>query len=166
MLTQEDISALFIYNEGALFWKISSGKVKKGDKAGCVRGNRGYESVGIDGKRYGTHQLVWILFNGLYEKSLQIDHIDGNKLNNRIENLRLATQAQNTYNIPKRSNTSSAYKGVSWSSQQQKWTAAIWQNKTKIFLGLFENELDAAKAYEDKANEVQGNYIWKEALPC
>jgi len=158
VITQDDLKSLFDYCDGYLFWKISNGRIKAGMKAGCVRGNRGYESIGIDKKRYGTHQLVWILFNGAYDSSLQIDHINRIKTDNRIENLRLATQAENTYNIPKRQNTSSIFKGVSWSKQQNKWVAAIWKNKVKIFLGLFEVEEDAAKAYEAAAAEIQNKF--------
>jgi hypothetical protein len=158
MITQDDLKSLFSYSDGHLFWKISSGRIRAGAKAGCVRGNRGYESIGVDKKRYGTHQLVWILFNGAYDSSLQIDHINRIKTDNRIENLRLATQAENTYNKIKRVGTSSVFKGVSWSKQQNKWVAAIWKNKIKIFLGLFEIEEDAAKAYEIAAVEIQNKF--------
>lgn len=80
-----------------------------------------------------------------------IDHIDGNGLNNQKINLRECSLSQNIMNSRKRKNTSSRYKGVSWVKQKQKWSAEIQYNKTKIRLGCFATENEAAEAYNSAA---------------
>jgi len=88
-----------------------------------------------------------------------IDHINGNGLDNRKENLRLATRSQNMQNSKKRKKTSSKYKGVGWSKKTKKWRARIWTVSGKcIHIGYFVSELDAAKAYDEKAKELFGSY--------
>jgi len=88
---------------------------------------------------------------------LDIDHIDGNPGNNRRSNLRLATRQQNAGNSKKRAG-SSQYKGVNWFKQHQKWHAQIGLNGHKKHLGLFDNEADAARAYNTAATEHFGEY--------
>lgn len=89
---------------------------------------------------------------------LKVDHRDGNGLNNQRYNLREATSQQNSFNITKRSKTtSSAYKGVCWNRQNKQWQSYIYFNK-KIHLGYFEDEIDAAIAYNNKAIELFGEF--------
>ncbi len=79
------------------------------------------------------------------------DHINGNSLDNRKCNLRTATRSQNMWNRSPNKISKSRYKGVSWHKQHRKWIANIQVNKKRHFIGLFENELEAAKAYSDRA---------------
>ena len=89
---------------------------------------------------------------------LQIDHIDNNGLNNQKNNLRIVTNQQNQMNRKKGINCSSKYKGVTWKKQDKQWQAQIQANKKYIYLGLFRIEEDAAKAYNEAAIELFGEY--------
>lgn len=83
----------------------------------------------------------------------QIDHINGNTLDNRIENLRLCTSKDNNRNASKRQDNTSGYKGVSWHKGHQKWAAYIRVNKKLIHLGYFFDKIDAANTYNKFATQ-------------
>jgi hypothetical protein len=87
-----------------------------------------------------------------------VDHIDGNKLNNQKENLRICTKSQNAMNSEKKSNNRSGYKGVAWSKQMQKWDVRIKANGRRVFIGLFDDVHDAAIAYNDSARFFFGEF--------
>ena len=84
--------------------------------------------------------------------------MDGDRENNVYTNLRWATHSENGMNYTKTKNTSSIYKGVSFNKRLHKWSAQIKLNKRKLFLGYFKDEVDAAKAYDEKAKELFGKY--------
>lgn len=92
------------------------------------------------------------------EEGLETDHINGNKLDNRKENLRKVTQSQNQANRKKGKNKSSIYKGVIWHKRRNHWLAQITINRKKIYLGSFNNEIDAAKAYNEAAIKYFGEF--------
>ena len=87
-----------------------------------------------------------------------VDHENGNGLDNRRTNLRIATTSQNNRNTALRSTNSSGYKGVSWNNENQRWKAQIQTDGTKTFLGYFDDLLDAAQAYNDAALEQHGEF--------
>jgi hypothetical protein len=90
---------LFLYKDGKLFWKKEpkSGRVKAGDRAGSS-GKNAYRTVGVDGKYYMEHRLIWRMHHPKGEMPFVLDHIDGDILNNRIENLRAVSQKENQQN--------------------------------------------------------------------
>lgn len=94
----------------------------------------------------------------------QVDHRDGNGLNNRRKNLRCASNAQNAYNMALRPNSLSGYKGVSRYSSHNRytgeWVASIKHNGKKLYLGKFIDPKDAALAYDAKAKELFGEFAW------
>ena len=93
------------------------------------------------------------------EPGEQVDHIDRNTFDDRIENLRLATNAQNGANQGKQKGTcSSKYKGVCWYKRTKKWRAYIKVNGKQIHLGCFTDEMDAASAYDEAAMEYFGDF--------
>jgi hypothetical protein len=87
----------------------------------------------------------------------ETDHINGDTLDNRCENLRICTRSQNMAN-QRKTRGSSKYKGVYWYKPRRKWKAELTFNQEHIYLGLFESEIDAAKAYDDKAKEIFGEF--------
>jgi len=91
-------------------------------------------------------------------EGLVVDHRNGDSLDNRRENLRLATQAENMQNRRKRKNTTSRYIGVWFAKEKGKWESRIRQDGKKIYLGSFDNEADAAKAYDEAAKRCRGEF--------
>jgi hypothetical protein len=108
-----------------------------------------------DGWPLAMHRLILDAPKGLF-----VDHIDHNGLDNRRENLRLCTRLENLRNARPSRGGSSKYKGVNWCKIRKKFRARITHNKKRIYLGYFENEIDAAKAYDKKAVELFGEFAY------
>ena len=149
--TYEDLAQVLEYrpeeNGSSLVWKRDmSTRAKAGQRAGCACKNTGYWVVALNKKRYYAHRLVWILTNGCWPE-LELDHIDSNKNNNQIENLRECTHSQNCHARKARNVGISGYRGVSWCSKNNKWRAVIGINGKKKRLGLFDDPKLAHVAY-------------------
>lgn len=91
-------------------------------------------------------------------KGMVVDHINGNKLDNRKSNLRICTQSGNTANGPIRSSNSSGFKGVSWDKRSSKWSVDITKDYKHIYGGKFDNLADAAKRYNELAIKFHGQF--------
>ena len=132
---------------GQFTWKVRPcSLVAKGSIAGFVTRD-GRMRIGIDGNKYLSHRLAWLYINGVWPKN-HIDHIDGNPLNNRIKNLRDATQKENSQNIRKaHKDSKSGILGVSWSKASKKWVVHIQTNGILRHIGLFATIEDASFAY-------------------
>ena len=89
---------------------------------------------------------------------VQVDHINGNKLDNRKENLRTCSPSQNSQNRPASKNNTSGYKGVVWHSRSKKWVAKITANGANTHLGCFDDPKLAAKAYNEAAVKLYGEF--------
>lgn len=138
---------------GGLFW-LSTGEVAMTGKVGSYLG--GY----VDCVRVRAHRVAWCLHYG-FEPPDFIDHINGDKKDNRISNLRLATKSQNEINKPKKAGTSSKYKGVTWHKARGKWLAHLNVNGKYKYLGYYSIEIDAKYAYDKAAEEFHGEYRFR-----
>ena len=87
-----------------------------------------------------------------------IDHKNGNKLDNRIANLRICSQKENQANSKKGKNNTSGFKGVSWDKSRKKWRAYLTKNYKQQFIGRFDDKKEAAKAYNNRARKEFGNF--------
>ena len=89
---------------------------------------------------------------------LQVDHRNGDSLDNRRDNLRLATPRQNMANSKVRANNKSGYRGVSWSMKDRRWSAFTKDGDKNVYLGAFKNPKDAAKVYDDAQRRIHGEF--------
>lgn len=142
---------------GDITWRISSrSKGKPGSLVGWIERN-GYRSFELKRKPYKCHRVAWLLHYGTWPSG-QIDHINGDKLDNRIENLRDVTQNQNLYNKPSYRNSTSPFKGVSYRKDYKKWRAVIQKDGKTSRIGHYDCEKEAALAYNYTAERLFGCY--------
>jgi hypothetical protein len=144
------LNNLMIYRNGILYW-ANDHKYFKSIKAGDVVGSgslkNGYKCTAINGKQYYQHRLVWLYVHGSWPEG-SIDHINGDRADNRIENLRVVTSSQNQHNRKKTKNKT-GMTGAYKSSKGKTWYSTIMVENKKHYLGMFETEEDAAKAYAE-----------------
>lgn len=110
------------------------------------------------GKRLQIHRLVALAFIPNTDNKQFVDHIDQDKSNNRVSNLRWASRSENYMNRTKYKCNKSGYKGVFFSKSKNKYRAEIRLNKKSIFIGYYESKEEAAIAYNEKARELFGEY--------
>lgn len=147
---------------GEIRWLRSRGGMIAGSKAGCVHQMHGgrcqYLMIGFGYRQYMAHALAWALINRSFP-SCDIDHKNGNSLDNRLRNLRLATKRQNSQNAKKRLDNSSGHKGVSWCKCTDKWVARIRSPAGKYLnLGRYSSLPDAREAYDVAATRLFGEF--------
>ncbi|NDC49514.1 MAG: HNH endonuclease [Micrococcales bacterium] len=161
--TQEYLKAIFEYNpvDGVVRWNICRSNMVKGARAGCIN-KSGYIVVTVDSKTYRLTRLIWIYMFGHIPDDFHVDHINGNKIDNRLCNLRLVTNKQNQENRPAPRNTSSGYRGVTWHKACSKWMARICHHGKRETIGFFETADDAYSAYKQRASEL---YSHTDRLP-
>ena len=155
MLTQQQLKEYLEYRDGHLWWiKKSARCIKIGQQFGSYH-DKGYRQGWFKGKMYKEHRLIWLIVYGrLPDKDL--DHINGVKDDNKIDNLREATRQENCYNR-KAIGGSSKYKGVSL-HKCGKWQASYTLNGKQIYLGMFDTELEAAKAYSNFVKPIHREF--------
>lgn len=159
LLTQEYLKEIFDYQDGFLYWKIKTNVTNIGDRAGYINKLKTCDrrSVGVKGEVYGAHRLIFLYHKGYIPE--EIDHIDRNSLNDKIENLRPASSAENQRNRRSRLNSTSKYLGV-YKRTNASWVATIYvkQISKNKHLGTFHNEHKAAEAYNAAAKIHHGEF--------
>ena len=152
------MSSLLNYNPdtGELTWLVSAGRIRSGDVVKSME-SQGYLKAKIKGKTYKAHRLAWLLHHGESPPRL-IDHINGNRSDNRIANLRLATPAQNSANAKLQSNSTSLLKGVYYVPSKRKWRATVSNQRVIHRLGYFHSKEQAGEAAANKRRELQGEF--------
>jgi hypothetical protein len=124
---------------GIFRWKVDRGGANTGDVAGSDDG--GYRTLIINGRTYAASRLAWLLFYGVDPGELQIDHIDRDKLNNRISNLRTVTHRENHQN---RAIGASGIRGVTYNKRTHRWIAQITMPGGQQLYGLARKHLHEA----------------------
>jgi hypothetical protein len=159
MITQERLKELFYYHpESGDFIRIVrvAQRTHLGDHAGYLE--NGYLVFRVDGKKYKAHRLSWLYTHGTFPPD-QIDHINGVKTDNRMVNLRPATNAENRRNCGAPAANTSGHKGVCWHKPTGKWYAQI-QVGTGVpkYLGIFDDIEEAAATYQAAALKYHGEF--------
>lgn len=155
-ITQELLHELFEYRDGELYWKVAnSNRVKVGEMAGYVRPD-GYRVVRLFGKDYRIHRLIYIFHKGKLNSI--IDHINNNRFDNRIENLRECTRYENGQNSKLYSNNKSGYKNVFWVKREEKWKVEVRIEGKKKSFGLYDDIELAIIVAEEARNKYHGAF--------
>jgi hypothetical protein len=164
-LSIDVLRSLFAYREdGELVWKAKLSAVSPivvGSVAGTTIGKKKkYKIIHVGGKKIFAHLIVWALHNGQWA-DVDVDHKDGDGLNNRIDNLRLATRSQNCMNRKVRSDNASGLKGARKRKNRDGtdvWVSVIWIDGKEKYLGRFPSALAAHEAYMEAANQNFGEF--------
>lgn len=158
-MTPEEAQDTFRYDPetGEVYWK----ERKQGRKFGPIgtHDRDGYLVIWMNERknRYPVHRIAWVIARGKWPDD-QIDHINGVKDDNRLSNLREATNAENMRNVGKQSHNTSGLKGVSWHKRTKKWRADIKENGKRIWLGLYDCPAAASFLYQINADKIHGKF--------
>lgn len=153
-LTHAQVKELIDYDpaSGHLTWKVKvSSKTVVGKRAGWSKACKGkpylrYRFLGLLGRTYAEHRLIWFWLHGAWPRS-QVDHLNGNGEDNRQSNLREAEPFENSQNVVRRKPPASGVPGVFWHAKAGKWESKITYRGGTTYLGLFASVEEASKAY-------------------
>jgi len=135
-------------------WKTNNSN----NPSGCISGN-GYYSSRLDKIRYQNHRIVFAIYNNSIDfQGKQIDHIDGNVLNNSPRNLRLVTASQNQFNRKKQKNNLSGHKNISFVKKLDKYRCAMQVDGKDIYIGLFNTVEEAIASRDIKFKQLAGEF--------
>ena len=137
-ITKEYLLEILHYEDGKLYWKKdSNNQVRIGSEAGSNHKATGYRNIVINKKSYRLHRIIFLMHHGYLPEF--VDHINNNKLDNRIKNLRPATRYQNCQNTRTKKSNTSGIKGVYWNKRLNKWECSLDQNGKRVYIGVFDN---------------------------
>lgn len=156
-LTAESVRKILHYEEstGVFTWRTTSGPRKAGTVAGGAA--LGYWAIGVGRRRYQAHRLAWLYVYGVWPQ-VEVDHINRDRFDNRIENLRLASRRQNGANLSLSCRNTSGVKGVTWDKRSRKWLASIMVDRKRKHVGYFNDIGLAAAAYDRAAEKAFGRF--------
>ena len=155
MVTKELLNELFEYKNGILYSKVDRYKtaIKKGNVIGSISA-QGYLRTCINYKSYKLHRLIFMMFYGYMP--VEIDHVNGNKTDNRIENLREVSHSQNEWNKSKTVRNTTGIKNITF--ENGKWRVRIGANNKTINVGVFDNLELAELVAQEARNKYHGNF--------
>ena len=157
-LTYEYVSSILNYdpNTGILTNKFNRGpRARAGQEAGCSVG--GYRKVVLAGKPRYSHRIAWLLYYGELPVG-SLDHINLNRSDNRMSNLREANCLQNSHNTGLLSTNTSGYRGVSFNKKAKKYVAQIRINGIRQYIGSYNTALEASTVYNELAKQTRGEF--------
>lgn len=146
----------FFPEDGRIIWKLVTRKTHLAGKNAGTLHSLGYVQVAVDKGLYKAHRLMWFYVYGKWPKEL--DHINRNKSDNRIVNLREVTHSQNSANTGIRKNNTSGLTGVRFRADRKKWVARSTDNGKMLHLGHFATAESAFSAYRKHAKQKYGQY--------
>lgn len=175
--TPETLRQLLRYEPetGKLFWKERPMEMfadsKRGAKTQCDTWNSrhagkeaftntskyGYRRGIVLNQNHQAHRVIWAIAYGEWPAQ-DVDHINRNRADNRLSNLRLASRSENLSNIGARAGGTSSFLGVSWSAANKGWIAQMRWKKRHFYLGTFSTEEAAARAYDEAALREKGEF--------
>lgn len=160
MITKELLAEFFEHRDGKLYWKKVSHPNKSyliGSEVGSIH-KTGYRHVTWNNKIHKVHRLIFLLEHGYLPN--EIDHINGDRLDNRIENLRDVTRSQNQFNKKQQANNS-GHRNVSWHTKTKKWVVRITANCKTRCIGYFDDLELAALVAQEARQKMFGDYVYQ-----
>ena len=149
------LNSVLEFKDGILYNKVTrNSKALKGELAGAVSGK--YRLITLNNKPFLAHRIAYYMVYG--NCPANIDHINGDRFDNRIENLRPATKKQNAFNVGLKRTNTSGVKGLSWAKKPQKWLACIKINGKNKNLGYFESKELGAEFLELARDMLHGSF--------
>ncbi|EOW6163946.1 TPA: HNH endonuclease [Klebsiella pneumoniae] len=164
MINSNELRALLTYDKdtGVFRRNTSSGGQEIGSIAGTIS-KHGYIRIRIKNKAYFAHRLAWLYEYGVWPEN-EIDHINGEKSDNRLINLREASRSGNNHNKKHQKNSASGVKGVSWSKKDKRWHARCRANKQTVYFGSFMDLEEAMLAVIKAREKYHGKFANNEIV--
>lgn len=159
---------------GKLYWKMRPREMfvrdmswrtwntkNAGKEAFTAISAQGYRAGAVNGRMFAAHRVIFAMHYGFWPTEC-VDHIDRDKSNNRIANLRAASYSENSRNRGKQANNTSGRKGVFWDKKLRRWLASIKHHQKQRNLGYYDDKESAYLAYKSAAEKLHGEFVFYE----